>query len=64
MSTTISISNYHVMKSAAGYYIGRTSVERTEEGWEYPAPYDRVSGYYATEEEAEKDLRKYKEIQE
>ena len=63
MSTTISISDYQVMKSAAGYYIGRTCVERTEEGWEYPAPYDRVSGYYATEEEAKKDLPKYKEVQ-
>ncbi len=63
MSETISISDYQVMQSAAGYYIGRTSVERTEEGWEYPAPYDRASGYYATEEAAKKDLPKYKEVQ-
>lgn len=69
MSETISISDYQVMKSAAGYYIGRSSVEKTEgvlaDGkkvvWEYPAPYDRASGYYATEEAAKKDLPKYKE---
>ena len=28
MSTTISISDYQVMKSAAGFYIGRSSVEK------------------------------------
>jgi hypothetical protein len=60
---TIAISNYQVMKSAAGYYIGRSSVEETSSGDRYPAPYDRASGYYATEEAAKKDLPKYKEVQ-
>ncbi len=63
MSTTISISNYQVMKSAAGFYIGRSSVEKTDDGFVFPCPYDRASGYYSTEEAAKKDLPKYKEVQ-
>lgn len=63
MSKIISISNYLVLKSAAGYYIGRYCVEKIDGGSEYSAPYDRASGYYATEEAAKKDLPKYKEVQ-
>ena len=63
MSKTLSISNYVVLKSAAGYYIGRYCVEKDNSGWEYSSPYDRASGYYATEEAAKKDLPKYKEVQ-
>ena len=63
MSTTISISDYQVMKSAAGFYIGRSSIEKTDDGLVVPCPYDRASGYYATEEEAKKDLPKYKEVE-
>ena len=51
------------MKSAAGFYIGRSSIEKTDDGLVFPCPYDRASGYYATEEEAKKDLPKYKEVQ-
>jgi hypothetical protein len=40
-----------VMRSAAGYYIGRGYIEN---GMEFPG--SRESGYYRTEEEAQKEL--------
>ena len=58
MSTTISISDYQVMKSAAGFYIGRSSIEKTDDGLVFPCPYDRASGYYATEDTLQ--LQNYK----
>ena len=46
------ISEYKVLKSAAGYYVGRLCQD--EDG--FWMPYDRASGYYATAEEAEEIL--------
>jgi hypothetical protein len=43
-----------VMKSAAGYYIGRAYWDQ-EFGFE--GPYSRESGYYPTKEEAEKAFK-------
>ena len=43
-------SNLQVMRSAAGWYIGRTYFD-LDCGCEFP--YSRESGYYATEEEAQ-----------
>lgn len=51
------ISEYKVMQSAAGYYVGRTCTEP-----DYPyiqMPYDRATGYFATKEEAEYVLREH-----
>ena len=47
------VSGLMVMKSAAGYYIGRSYWD-TECGFE--GPYSRESGYYGTEDEAQADL--------
>lgn len=47
------ISELKVMKSAAGYYIGRSCVE---DGLPFEQPYSRESGYYPTKEAAEGDL--------
>lgn len=44
------ISELKVMRSAAGYYIGRSCVE--DDG----QPYSRESGYYPTKELAEAEL--------
>jgi hypothetical protein len=43
------ISPYRVMQSAAGYYIGRHC---TDPGDGHKEPYDRVSGYFLTEDAA------------
>lgn len=47
------VSELKVMKSAAGYYIGRSCVES---GFPFEQPYSRESGYYRTHEEAAGDL--------
>jgi hypothetical protein len=47
------ISNLQVMKSAAGHYIGRSYFD-SEIGAELP--YSRESGYYATHDEAQREL--------
>ena len=44
----MTISEYQVLKSAAGYYVGRLC----HEGDELWMPYDRASGYFETEAEA------------
>lgn len=56
------ISDVQVLKSAAGYYIGRTyrDEEETDGMW---FPYDRLSDYFRTKEEAEKHLRFYKSVE-
>ena len=48
------ISEAIVMASAAGWYIG--AIDRSEG---FLQPYDRYTGYYATSEEAEKELAHY-----
>jgi len=52
------ISELKVMRSAAGWYIGRSSTEDDSTDFSMPLsmPYSRESGYYATEDEAEKVL--------
>ena len=50
MSEYLKISKYKVMKSAAGYYVGRTCTEAT---CTIPMPYDRATEYFQTKEEAE-----------
>lgn len=49
------ISEYKVLKSNAGYYIGRTYGAWAE-------PYDRATEYYRTYQEAEADLELFYEV--
>jgi hypothetical protein len=57
------VSETKVLKSNAGYYVGHEGIE-TPEGLDqefgYWAPYDRISGYYATREAASTDLELYR----
>lgn len=53
------VSDLCVLKSAAGFYVGR--VEITEEGYEFP--YCRESGYYPTREKAESALAFLRELE-
>ena len=48
------ISKLEVMHSNAGWYIGRCYTE--EDFPNLPMPYSRESGYYSSEDEAEKVL--------
>ena len=50
------ITPVEVLKSAAGYYLGRLMWDAEIGMW---IPYSRVSGYYKTRQEAERDLIKY-----
>jgi hypothetical protein len=55
-------SNYKVLKSAAGYYIGSTYQENLGTSYEpiyVDFPLERVSGYYPTEELASQSLINY-----
>ena len=54
------ISCLQVMQSAAGFYVGRSCVEETENGYLLPQPYCRESDYM-TEENAHKYLLYLKE---
>jgi hypothetical protein len=47
----MNISEPKVMQSAAGYYVGASCI--TEDWPDFPQPYDRYTGYYATAAEAE-----------
>lgn len=47
------LSPLKVLQSAAGYYIGQLYFDRDMEVW---LPYDRVSGYYVTKQDALDDL--------
>lgn len=51
------ISDPLVMKSAAGYYVGLQYLEEEFQAW---LPYDRLTDYYATKEEAEIALKTFK----
>ena len=53
------ISDFKVMKSNAGYYIGRTEFQADIN---MSFPYSRDSQYYATKEQAEKTLKYFKLI--
>ena len=50
------ITPVEVLKSAAGYYLGKLMWDSEIGMW---VPYCRVSGYYKTRQEAERDLIKY-----
>lgn len=47
------VSDLQVMRSAAGYYIGRSY---WDEEFGFEGPYSRESGYFASEEEAQTEL--------
>lgn len=49
------ISEYRILKSAAGYYIGQGYREADWDGM-YWLPYDRYSGYYRTADDAKSGL--------
>jgi len=51
------ISEYRIIKSAAGYYIGQGYREAKWTDGMYFLPYDRYTGYYKTYEEAVPALR-------
>ena len=59
-SPEMKVSKLMVMHSHAGYYVGRGCSEKVdpeEYGTEWlPQPYSRESGYYETEELAQKEL--------
>ena len=48
------ISDNKVMKSAAGFYVGREYFDEDCQCW---LPYDRQSGYWKTRESAENKLK-------
>lgn len=50
-----SISKYQVLRSNAGYYIGRTCIS-VYNNVEIEEPYDRLTGYFKTREQAERAL--------
>ena len=53
------ISKPKVMESGAGFYIGESYIEYHSDGHSHEGPYGRLSGYYATYEEAEKDFKEH-----
>lgn len=50
------VSELKIMKSAAGYYVGR-SYQDEESGGEFP--YSRESGYFRTRAEAERSIPRF-----
>jgi len=50
------IGELRVMKSPAGWYIGRYCWVKTTK-FEYEEPYSRESGYFPTKEDAETELK-------
>lgn len=55
MAKVIEISEYKVMESAAGFYVGRSCLTAYD-GDIIPEPYDRASDYFETYEAAESYL--------
>jgi hypothetical protein len=55
MAKVIEISDYKVMESAAGFYVGRSCLTAYD-GDVIPEPYDRASDYFETYEAAESYL--------
>lgn len=51
------ISEYKVMQSGAGYYVGRSCADPECGG--FHVPYDRASGYFLTKEAAEDHLNRH-----
>lgn len=56
MAKVIEISEYKVMESAAGFYVGRSCLTAYD-GDIIPEPYDRASEYFETYEDAESYLK-------
>lgn len=56
MAKVIEISDYKVMESAAGFYVGRSCLTAYD-GEIVSEPYDRASDYFETHEEAANYLR-------
>ena len=56
MAKVIDISDYKVMESAAGFYVGRSCLTAYD-GDIIPEPYDRASDYFETHEAAASYLR-------
>lgn len=56
MAKVIDISDYKVMESAAGFYVGRSCLTAYD-GDIVPEPYDRASDYFETHEGAASYLR-------
>jgi hypothetical protein len=52
------ISEVKILKSVAGYYIGYLYFDKDMNAW---LPYDRISGYYVTKEDAAQDLPSFTE---
>lgn len=50
------ISELKVMHSNAGYYLGHT-IDQEIDGQVFEMPWDRMTGYYKTQEQAEQALR-------
>lgn len=58
MEKIIAISDAKVMRSAAGYYVGRDcEVYYDDLGFSITEPYCRESGYFATADEADGYLK-------
>jgi hypothetical protein len=57
MAKVIDISDYKVMESAAGFYVGRSCLTAYPDGEIVPEPYDRASDYFETHEAAASYLR-------
>ena len=57
MAKVIEISEYKVMESAAGFYVGRSCLTAYPGGEIVPEPYDRASDYFETHEGAASYLR-------
>lgn len=57
------VSKPMVMKSAAGFYVGQVCVENGDP-LDWIQPYDRISHYFATPEEAESYLEAWRTIEE
>ncbi|WP_274857044.1 hypothetical protein [Bacillus methanolicus] len=55
MNQRKTINEPKVMKSAAGYYIGREIIKD-----DIPMPYDRLSDYFSSVSEAEEALKQFK----
>lgn len=52
------ISEVKVLQSAAGYYIGHLYYDEDMKGW---LPYDRLTGYYVSKENALLDLPSFQD---
>lgn len=50
------VSKLMVLRSNAGYYIGRMCLDKGEDGLPFSEPYSRESGYYKTTEAAARAL--------